>query len=421
MSFSNIGLIPRGRTLLIVWLMLTTVFGKEYPALAENSLPLLTMAVTPLTNSRKSVNSCYDFGSLCGFQSLPLSHVFDLQNHMPIPQKITELRPTCGCTYASISGGTSLPLVLQPGQSLSVRVVVDVTLLPPGPFDKPVWVLVQGQDAPIATLTLAGTLLPAARFSPDHMNFGRVSADTPTSQVLKVALAANLLPAGSVPRLVCFNPDIQIGSGPVGASDTKTTSTTLTNVKPTSIKPDSAKTSLAQSYRVTLLPHAHLGQITGKVDVVVTAPGGKDVTVGSVPLQGEVVGDVAASPSLVAFGTATVGKAAMQQIMLTTQGSQTLRVSSTSPYLSAHLEPALAGTLNRPFPGTSVTAAPISSGNTSKPSNPAQMHLLDITLSPNTPAGPLETSLTVTTGTGQQLVVPVFALVQKAVEQESVR
>ena len=330
------------------------------------SADVSAIAFKTLADHEQSIYSSYNFGSLNGSHSAPLSHIFVLHNSTTLSQTIISLRPTCGCASTLLGVNNTLPFLLLPGRQVSVRVTLDPTNLPPGPVSKTVWVYFKGQDTPAATLEMTGTLLPAVKLSPIALDFGPVRAGGSITRSLAVTWDIALLPKGSQCRLISTNLEVQI------------------TPEPSSI---GAGTASSQAYRCTLSPQADLGELSGKIEAVVTPPGAKSVVVGAVPIRGDISGDVVASPAVVAFGSVTVGQAASQQIILTLSHPGKLVVTSVSSYLTVQ---------QRSLPGDTPNATQV---------------LLSIALTGKAPVGSLATELTVTTENGQHLKVPVFALV----------
>ena len=273
--------------------------------------------------------------------------------------------------------------MLAPGQTAPVRVTLDLAGMPPGPISKSVWVYIKGQDAPAATLTLTGTLIPAARLAPASLDFGYPASGGSQTVSLTATWNKASLPTGSQCRLVSTNPEVSVTPVPASAGASN------------------------ETYRCTLSPQAHLGEIEGSVQAIVTLPGQKPVVVGEIPLRGEVRGDVAAAPAIVAFGTVTAGQTALRQINLSLTRAELPIVTSASRYLTARLGTVTAQQPEQPFGAGPINAT---SHTGSDETNPFQA-TLDITLSSKVPAGPLTTEMTVTTKNGQRLRVPVFALI----------
>ena len=114
----------------------------------------------------------YDFGTV-GTSRLT-QHRFRVTNRRPAPVVIEQLLPSCPCVSAALrpapadtqaadatptdlaAPALSPPLTLAPGQS----VLVDVTLRPMdrGHITKYLWVCIQGQQSPAASLGMTGTI-----------------------------------------------------------------------------------------------------------------------------------------------------------------------------------------------------------------------------------------------------------------------
>ena len=316
----------------------------------------------------------HDFGTVSLLAPALITENFTIRNGTRAPLVVDHLQPSCGCIAAALIGqpGGAPPVKrLAPGQSISVKVLLDPTGLEPGPLRKTVWVFTQGQDAPAATLVMVGSLIPAATFSPQIINFGSVKSGTKLSQLLTVTLDPKLLPTGTVTRVLSSDPSVEVVS--------VTSSLALANGQ-----------SRTQ-YRVTLLPNAYLGVLSSRVSLSVTSSktganasqsnlAGETET-GTAFVTGEVTGDISALPETLAFGTVSAGKPATQQAFLLGSTQTGLTVTSDNPFLTARLQ--LGG----------------------------QKPLLVVTLSNSTPPGPLTGNIIVTAKNGQRLRVPIFALV----------
>lgn len=405
MPFSTTFAINYGRIRSAVSLLLILTSCTKLPALAADLAPVLHTTIT-LPTSGRSAGSRYDFGSLSSYQVSPLSHTFVLQNHAQLPMTITEMRPACGCTSTPLGQKAKMPFTLPPGQQASVRVVLDTTNLPAGPFTKSVWVYIQGQDAPAATLEMTGTVLPAALLSPTTLVFGHTAFGKSPTLSVTVTWNTQPLPGGSQYHLISTNPEVQITPELPSDQDAKPPVTAALT-----LALSSAAKRQTQTYRCTLSSQAHLGELQGYVDAVVVVPGAGQVVVGSVPLRGDVSGDVAASPAVVAFGTIRAGQGVSRQTRLTLAQAMMPTVSSPCPYLTAQLHPLITGHPDAPFGGGTLGTR---LGHTTTAESDLSQALIDITLSSNAPVGPLETELTVITQSGQRLRVPIFAMIVPA-------
>ena len=319
----------------------------------------------------------HDFGTVSQLAPALISETFTVRNGTREPLVVDHLQPSCGCIAATFAGqpGNAPPAKrLAPGQSVSVDVLLDSTGLEPGPLRKTVLWFKDWQDSHSATVVMVGSLIPAASFSPQVINFGSVKSGTKLSQLLTVTLDSTRLPAGAAIRITCSDPSIEVvplPHGPVGATSASGPSQT--------------------QYRVTLLPDAYLGLLGDRISLLVTTPGANgsaprgsavgSTETGAAFVTGEVTGDISALPASLAFGTVSTGKSATRQTFLLGLAGSGLTATTDNPYLTARLQ------LGGPKP------------------------LLNVTLSPSAPAGPLAANVIVKTQNGQRLRVPVFALI----------
>ena len=358
-----------------VTVLIASVFV-TLPAMAQKAVATVPHLLTMQDELGKPGNAVYAAGSLGPQAAGPLEHTFVLANTTDTPLTLDHLEPSCACTTASVVGGTDgmAPVVIAPRQTLSVRVSVDPLQLLPGLLHKSVWVFVQGQAAPAATLEMTGALLPAVTFSPPSLSFGRIERGTVLTLLLKATPRPERLEQGSELRLVSPDPDIQVSA----------------------VTPD---TPVEHSFRVRLVPHAHIGRLQGKLSLVLVplgaAAGAAGPVVETVSWRAEAEGDVSAVPSVVGFGVPAAGQAVTRKVRLSGKGigpnGQVLTISSSSPYLSAAFLP-----LPRAV----------------DPTRSPNLVEMELRLDPRVPVGPFEAHLTVTTQSGEQLILPVYAVVQ---------
>jgi hypothetical protein len=268
-----------------------------------------------------------------------------------------------------------------PGEPIQVRVAVDPALAPTGKIHKTVWVFIKGQASPAATLAMTGTILPAAAFDPPGIDFGKVNAGSRLTQLLTVTVDTSALPAGTAWSLASSNPDVQIA--PTRAA------------KPSA----SSAAGETRSFQAILSPKARLGMVEGNVSVVFDTPGAPETASSSVPVIGLVAGDITAQPATLAFGLVTAGQHAERQTFVTGKTAGTLTVSSPDPHVSGKLVP-------QPTAGDAKDSKTL---------------VLIATLSADTPPGPVQTCLLVTTPRGQQLQIPVYAVVTPPANRKASR
>jgi hypothetical protein len=159
------------------------------PAPAANS-PLLV-----LPEGGAAVGGTYSFGTATVLGKRLIEKTFVVKNNSDKPLTIERLANSCDCLTSSLATGT-LPLSLAPGKLASVKVVMDLAKVTPGPQQKSVLVYTQGQtDTPAARLQLVGELTPWVSFSPPVVLLGQVKAGEISRPVSIVAtLQPELLP-----------------------------------------------------------------------------------------------------------------------------------------------------------------------------------------------------------------------------------
>lgn len=241
-----------------------------HPCLAAPSVAPTNAArtLTALGGTVRPGDAVYEMGSIGPQPSAALTHSFFLRNDTSVALTLDRLQASCPCTSAKVAGGTGSGTVVAPGQSLSVRVAVNPQMLSPGLLHKSVWVFVQGQDAPAATLEMTGALLPAASFSPPSLAFGQIERGTVLTLLLKATPLPERLEQGTELRLVSPDPDVQVtpvtpdasGAGALAETDTPS----------------------ARAFRVRFVPHAHIGRLQGRLSLVLAHMGDPPGTMGPV-------------------------------------------------------------------------------------------------------------------------------------------
>lgn len=348
----------------------------------------LTTAALADTHEAAPVVLSNDFGVVDSLTADHIDHVFAVRNRGQGAITVDHLEPSCGCTGSHILGvGAPGNNVVPPGQDMLVDVTVATGDVVPGPFSKSVLVFVKGQKAAYAELLMNGILLPVATFSRPFLDFGALGAGMGRTLPLTVTLDQQKLPHGFSERLVSTNSDVLIDSGFLNGSTTK-----------------------LQTYSILISPRAHLGRVVGHIVVLLTGEGTKEeLPAGSVSFAGSVTGEISCSPTVLSFGSVTAGMSTARQIFVS--GSEgTLRGVRVT-----YSDTALSSSWSAPRRLTGFNGA---SGNTNKftsgvDSGAITTSLVTIMFSGRA-AGPYSGSVTVTTLTGQGLVLPVSALVVSA-------
>jgi uncharacterized protein DUF1573 len=306
-----------------------------------------------------------DLGVVDGSTQPVLQAVFVLRNIGRDPVTLTDLQTSCGCASALLgAGGTStLPETLAPGQETRVQATVRLQALD-GPITKLVWIYTRGSALPALTLEIAATVLHAVTFSTRLLDFGVVPAGRSPAQPLTVTVDRRLLGNLNVlPALVSSNPDVRV----VPPREPNVAAAPA----------DTSGPVLVRTYSVVLSPRARLGRLFGTLSLAGSSAGPV------VFFSGEVIGAVSAAPGVVQFGAVPAGQAATARVRLTFAAAAALRrarIICASPWLSARLRP---------------------SGG--------EAAVLEVVLGARTPPGALRSTVTVITGAGERLALPVTA------------
>lgn len=374
-------------------------------ALPERKVPFVGLRVAPSAQVQVLApnQAQHDFGTVSALDTPRLEQTFVLSNGGPMPLVLDRLQATCHCTAATIEGAAAgaAPPTLAPGQRTVVRVTVNLAELVPGPLLKSVLVYTRGDQRPAAVLTLIGRLRPAVTLSPALLDFGQITAGKSQTQTLTASLDARLTENGVLPILASSNPDVQITPQP----------DVIARLKPgLKIRPvpggrasgagGLARGLRSRTYRITLTPAA-VGPITGSLRFVSSGhdpAASAALATATVLLVGQAVGDIAAQPQALSFGTVRLGQGTIRQVILvgkTAQAMKSLKFASPIPWLSARLvgtDPA------------ALFAAPT-------PVAAQTNQVLEVTLGPDAPPGALQSRIRVSLADGQCLLIPVTAYV----------
>lgn len=400
---------------------LSTVWSSASQVLPERKAPFAGLRVVPSAGIQSLAPNQvqHDFGPVGVLDTPRLEQNFILHNGSATPLALDRLQPTCHCTTATVegaSGDAPLP-TLAPGQQAVIHVAVSLAGLAPGPLLKSVLVFTKGDPRPAAVLTLIGQLKPAVTLLPSLLDFGQTAVNKPQALSLTATLDPRLMENGTLPILASNNPDIQITPQPDVISRLKPNLTPTVNPKPT-VGPSGKLTASSPSqafkrrtYRVTLSSSA-AGPITGSLYFVSSGrnpTASAALATATVLLVGQVVGDVAAQPQALSFGTVRLGQGTTRQIVLvgkTGEALKSLKVASASAWLSAKL----VGN----DPRTLFTSAASSSSDPAVQTNQQTNQVLEVTLGPDAPAGTLQSRIKVSLANGQRLLIPVTAYVSAA-------
>lgn len=366
------------------------------PAGTQSKTPLTVVADAGVKNDGPAVGMV-DFGAVDSLSKPDIAHDFTLRNDNKTPVSIVSLQPTCGCTSVLLGEGNETAKTLAPGEQVKVHVTVNVSRFR-GPIFKEVRVFGADYGVPLATLAITAQVKEPVTFSANQLEFGKVTAGTSRSMPLTMTLSPGIVAKGIPATLMSSEPYVQV-SAPLPNT---------ARPKPAGAGAPPAAGAVEQHYLVTVSPKAPIGPIMGRLMLMPSAPAAAnavpangvpatdaqpDITaalqMASVPFAAEVVGKIAATPNMVYFGT---NKDAKEQVTLTSATPrllQNLKLDSSSPWVLVRVVPATPGTKG----GKGGSA------------------VLEVSLSPKTPAGNLSTQVLVTTTDGERLEIPISAYI----------
>lgn len=147
------------------------------PAEAAATAPAATAeGAAPATDQAPAIfceQPSFDFGSLDSTQTA--THEYVLVNKGTVPLEITQARPSCGCTVASISEKT-----VAPGAETRITAVLNLAGRS-GPQHKTITVESNDPKQPQLTLTLQGSVGEIVSVQPSQIALGQIAADANAS------------------------------------------------------------------------------------------------------------------------------------------------------------------------------------------------------------------------------------------------
>ena len=337
----------------------------------------------------------YDFGTLEATHVAQISAPFSYRNATDKPLIITQLHPSCGCTVALLVPKANLPLTLKSGASLQITVNIDPSHLTPGSIDKSVSIYAANHADPIATLHVTGTILPPVTFSPSSLDFGHSASAQSAANSLSLVYDDSLEADGS--SVAPVSRDSTVTIDPSGPPQTAPAIP--------SWRPDTGHVRHLHTFTVHFNPNHDIGNLTGRLVAVRQTKTGPDIELGDIPYYANVAGDFHALPTVIAFGMVEPGKPATQTFQIQGKNLDKLTATSTVSYLSVKVSPVHYDSgLTRPFGAPLPKQAP--------PQDPENESVdAIITLSSSVPTGPIQSSVSIKSADGQELVLPVYALV----------
>ena len=134
-----------------------------------------TSFATPSLLIREPV---FNFGTIS--EGAKVDHVFMLKNAGTSPLSIQQIRPSCGCTAATISSKT-----IQPGETGEIKTTFNSANFS-GNIHKTIVVETNDPKTPSSTLVMKGLVSTSVQLNPKQLNFGQVKAGNPATLTLSV-------------------------------------------------------------------------------------------------------------------------------------------------------------------------------------------------------------------------------------------
>jgi hypothetical protein len=340
---------------------------------------------------------------------------FTLKNDSTQVIPFQRVQASCGCQTLKISkrGVPVTQTVLNPGEQIEVEVAINSRGMH-GNIRKFAWVFGFAKE-PIATLEIEGTVHDAVTFDPPVLDFGKGPAGSSHTLLLTVTAEESVVRNHIFPPLQSDSKDIRIQP-----------------MDPLQHITLEGKSFFQQKYSIELLSGASNGAMSGRIffpPASSSAPGILS-TGNSAPLQkssqpshpkevlskqdqesdsafatvgafvrGEIRGDIKAAPELVYFGNVNLPVTRQRKIVLSGASltiMNGLTLSSDNPLVLVSLtKTEVAGSSGQVF-----------------------MRLLEVSLSPKTKSGTLRATITVTSPSGERIILPVSAELQQEKERD---
>lgn len=364
----------------------------------ERTLPATGLTVLEQPGLQRTARSHgrFDCGRVDILTTPEVERVFRIKNEGRMPVREVFIRTSCGCEKAEmrLNGQVVSQPALAPGETLEVRVVVNLSRQRAGVKRVFAWVHGRDADTPLAELEIVADIRPLVLCEPEIMTFGKFETGQTPSQTLKVTLDRRLAERAGRVLLHSYNPAVEVTPEPhreePGMLDGHPAVVRHYTVK---IRPNAPIRPLmaALSFRPETPAAAMVGNSRD-----LTRPENAYLLLPPVMVTGEVTGPIAAQPGSLFFGVVPEGTAQKRTVRITgktVQLLETLQVTASHSYLRTTLGPV---ETERSEQGA-VTL----------------FRLLEVTLLPDARPGPVNARLTLRTGTGVEIVLSVLAQVQK--------
>lgn len=367
-----------------VWmaaLLLLLLLASQSVAPAQTGTPPLSLTAGEGIEKTES-GYRYDFGPVDRIARPVCARRFKLRNDGASAVTIDRLQASCGCTTALLKAPQDAEgrVLLGAGKTIDFQVTMDLTHQLPGRLAKYLWVFVKDSPAPALTMVLEASVASVVEFTPAALSFGRNDAGAVKSLPLLVTIDRRIADSGLPFELVSSAAGIAVAPREAPAA--------------------AAGDRAVRAFTVTLTDRADLGLLNGALSFVVRQEAGASppdpgrshlaslLTASVVPVSGEVVGSVSASPGSVVFGAVSASDRNPRRVTLLgkPEALAPLRLEPLNDWITARLLPLEGGAAGSP-----------------------PLRRLEVALTQKAPTGTLQTQVALRTLEGRRLVLSVSA------------
>jgi len=282
----------------LTWFALTVT-----PSLATAQ----TQAPSPATDASPRISfaeTVYDFGKV--EQGDQVNHLFRFTNQGTRDLRIESVKTACGCTAAVISSE-----VIAPGKEGTISATFDTTKFF-GEKVKEITVHSNDPLQPIVTLTLQGAIAVEVEVEPAQLYLGKVRRGAGATHTVELLSDASK----------------QISITNV------TTESPLVSVQTEELEKNGKK---GKKLLVTLRKDAPLGRVSTEINVTTTSQKRPSLTI---PVFGQIEGDLVVAPSQVSFGVVRKGDAKANDLSIKSRAKNPIhlvKTQSSTPNVIAEL------------------------------------------------------------------------------------
>ena len=282
----------------LTWFTLTAV-----PSLAIAQ----AQALSPATDTSPRISfteTVYDFGKV--EQGDQVNHLFRFTNQGTRDLRIESVKTACGCTAAVISSE-----VITPGKEGTISATFDTTKFF-GEKVKEITVHSNDPIQPVVTLTLQGAIEVEVEVEPAQLYLGKVRRGAGATHTVELLSDASK----------------QISITNV------TTESPLVSVQTEELEKNGKK---GKKLLVTLRKDAPLGRVSTEINVTTTSQKRPSLTI---PVFGQIEGDLVVAPSQVSFGVVRKGDAKANDLSIKSRAKNPIhlvKTQSSTPNVIAEL------------------------------------------------------------------------------------